>query len=258
MVDDGVTRPSSPDAARPPGWYSSPGNMNEQAYWDGERWTARRLWTGGHYTQLAPPSSDEEATGASPPPWSTSTSAPVTGSAGTSPERSPRRRWLVILAVCIVGASIAVVIVALSGSTGRSSRGAQATATSNSSPSSTSTSTSTSTPPVGIPAAAEVADCQSDAQNIETALQAFNAEKGTYPSPPSPWSAATYVSDFGPLTSAGGGGPFLGVAPPTSHYVIEYDASGHVWVAPTGIYQTTYNVGQSFGGNPDICIAAVG
>ena len=35
------------------------------------------------------------------------------------------------------------------------------------------------------------------------------AEKGAYPSPPSPWSAATYVANYGPLTSSGGGGPFM-------------------------------------------------
>jgi hypothetical protein len=30
-----------------------------------------------------------------------------------------------------------------------------------------------------------------------------------------------------------------------------------VWVAPEGSYQATFNAGQSFAANPDICEAAV-
>jgi len=83
------------------------------------------------------------------------------------------------------------------------------------------------------------------------------AGKGAYPSPPYPWSAATYEADYGPLTSGAGGDAFLHAPPPDKYYVIEYDSSGHVWVAPPGSFSPTYNVGQDFGDNPDICLAAV-
>jgi hypothetical protein len=83
------------------------------------------------------------------------------------------------------------------------------------------------------------------------------AEKGAYPSPSAVWNAATYVANYGPLTSASDGGPFLQSAPGTKYYVIEYDSAGHVWVAPPGQYSTAYNPGQDFNLHPNICLAAV-
>ena len=84
------------------------------------------------------------------------------------------------------------------------------------------------------------------------------AQKGAFPTPPSPWSAATYATNFGPLLSASGGGPYIPNPPGNRFYVIEYDSSGHVWVAPPGSYGATYNPGQSFDADPNICLAAVG
>ena len=84
------------------------------------------------------------------------------------------------------------------------------------------------------------------------------AQKGSFPTPPSPWSASTYDANFDPLTSAAGGGPYMPAPPPNQFFVIEYDSSGHVWVAPPRSYQATYNAGQSFDANPNICLAAVG
>ena len=104
--------------------------------------------------------------------------------------------------------------------------------------------------------AAEVAACQADAQTLEAALEAYMVEKGSFPSP-APWSAATYAANFEPLTAAGGGGPYLPRPPDTRFYVIEYDSSGHVWIAPPGSYGATYNPGQSFDANIDVCLAAV-
>ena len=125
----------------------------------------------------------------------------------------------------------------------------------------TSTTTST-TAPQSVTfeqgSAAEVADCQADAETVETALEAYMAGKGSYPTPPAPWSAGTYAADYGPLTSGAGGDAFLRTAPSDKYYVIEYDSSGHVWVAPPGSFSATYNVGQDFGANADICDAAVG
>ena len=122
-------------------------------------------------------------------------------------------------------------------------------------PATTSTSTTSS---VTIPegSAAEVAACQADAQTLEAPLEAYMVQKGSFPSP-APWSAATYVANFGPLTAAGGGGPYLPRPPDTKFYVIEYDSSGHVWVAPPGSYGATYNPGQSFDASTDVCLAAV-
>jgi hypothetical protein len=106
---------------------------------------------------------------------------------------------------------------------------------------------------------AEVAACEADAKLLEVALEAYMAQKGAFPSPPSPWSAATYDTNFDPLTAGGGGGgPYLPKPPSDKFYVIEYDSSGHVWIAPPGSYSATYDVGQSFDANPNICLAAVG
>ena len=81
-------------------------------------------------------------------------------------------------------------------------------------------------------------------------------QKGSFPSP-APWSAATYAANFEALTAAGGGGPYLPRPPDTKFYVIEYDSSGHVWVAPPGSYGATFNPGQSFDASTDVCLAAV-
>jgi len=136
----------------------------------------------------------------------------------------------------------------------------------NSAPTPKSTSATTSKPaPTSTPTSvsiqqasqAEVAACESDAKDVEIALAAFQAQKGAYPSPPAPWSAATYTSNYAPLTSGAGGGPYLQTQPRSTTYVVEYDSSGHVWVAPPGAYDT-YNPGQDFDANTDVCQAAVG
>ena len=104
---------------------------------------------------------------------------------------------------------------------------------------------------------AEIAACTADAKALEVALDAYQAVHGAFPSPPAPWSAATYAADYGPLTAAGDGGPFMAAPPKTSAYVVAYDAAGHVWVAPPGAYGP-YNKGQDIDLSPDICDAAVG
>jgi len=126
---------------------------------------------------------------------------------------------------------------------------------------STSTSTTATTPTtssVTLPEQdpAELAACVSDAQTLAEALDAYMAEEGAYPSPPAPWSAASYVANFGPLTAASGGGPFLKSTPGTRFYVVAYDSAGHVWVAPPGSYGP-YNAGQDFALDPNVCDAAV-
>jgi hypothetical protein len=133
-------------------------------------------------------------------------------------------------------------------------------ATSSSSNRATSTSapglTSTSSP-VTVPHQTEatVASCEADAKSLEVALEAYMAQNGSLPSPPSTWSAATYSSNFAPLTASARGVPYLHAPPPTKNYVIEYDASGHVWIAPPGSYGA-YNPGQDFDKQPNVCFAA--
>jgi hypothetical protein len=135
---------------------------------------------------------------------------------------------------------------------------AVSTSTSTSS-TSTSTSTTPTTSSVTLPEQnpAELAACVADAQTLSEALAAYMAEKGAYPSPPAPWSAATYVENYQPLTAASGGAGFLKNPPGTRYYVIEYDSAGHIWIAPPGNY-SPYNKGQDFAADPNICDAAVG
>jgi ethanolamine utilization microcompartment shell protein EutL len=103
------------------------------------------------------------------------------------------------------------------------------------------TSTSTAGATFGQGEAAVIAACQSDWNSVEVALQAYDAEMGSYPTPPSSWSAATYAANYTPLTASGHGGPFMASAPLTTHYVIEYDTAGHIWVAPPGKYDAAYS-----------------
>jgi hypothetical protein len=124
-----------------------------------------------------------------------------------------------------------------------------------STPPSTTATTSSVTLPNQNPA--EEAACVADAQSLQTALAAYMAEKGTYPAPPTPWTAATYVANYAPLTNASNGGPFLHSAPDVKFYVVAYDDAGHVWVAPPGSFGP-YNKGQDFALQPNICLAAVG
>ena len=136
-----------------------------------------------------------------------------------------------------------------------SSSSTPAAVSTTSSSSSTTSTTSSATVPHQNPA--EEAACVADGQSLETALAAYMAEHGAYPTPPAPWSAATYAANFAPLTAASGGGPFLHSAPDTKFYVIAYDSAGHVWIAPPGSYGP-YNKGQDLALQPDICDAAVG
>jgi hypothetical protein len=162
-----------------------------------------------------------------------------------------RKTWSIAQSGSIVGALSILVFLPACGSA--SSPAALPTSTT-SAVASTST-TSSVTLPEQNPA--ETASCVADAQSVETALAAYLALRGTYPTPPAPWSAATYAANFAPLTAASDGGPFLHGAPGSSFYVIAYDSAGHVWVAPPGSYDT-YDKGQDFALQPDICDAAVG
>lgn len=107
--------------------------------------------------------------------------------------------------------------------------------------SSTSSTTSTTAGASGTGAAAEVAACRSDVMDVQTALAAYQASNGSYPNPPAAWSAASYPTNFGPLTNAPAPGPFLKMPPGDNHYVILWDSAGHVWVEAPGTFSPTYD-----------------
>jgi hypothetical protein len=99
---------------------------------------------------------------------------------------------------------------------------------------------------------AQWGSCEADIRSVEVALQAYNAQHGSYPTPPAPWSAANYATDYSPLHA------YLLEAPKTAYYVVEYDQQGNVWVAPPGSYGKSYNPAQGFDKDPNgVCLAAV-
>jgi len=202
-------------------------------HWDGQRWTARRRWV--HSAWLDVPMEDsgrEQPTSSTDGHrWSTTT--------------------VVLLVVALAGLG-GIIFALVSGV--NSAPTPKSTSVTTSKPAPTSTPTSVA---IQQASQAQVAACESDAKVVEVALAAFQAQKGAYPSPPAPWGAAAYADNYLPLTSAAGGSPYLRNPPPTTHYVVEYDSSGHVWVAPPGAYDA-YNRGQDFDANPDVCQAAVG
>jgi len=209
-------------------------------HWDGQRWTARRRWI--HSAWVDVPMEAGESPGRVQP---------------TSSKRG--HRWstatVVLLVLALAGLGGVIFAVVSGVNSAPTPKATSATTVPTSKPPPTTTPTSAS---IQQGSAAEVAACQSDARTVDTAVQAYMAEHGAYPSPPSPWSAASYDFDYQPLTSTSGGGPFMQDPPGTTFYVIEYDSAGHIWVAPPRSYQTTYNKGQDFDANPDVCLAAVG
>jgi hypothetical protein len=169
---------------------------------------------------------------------------------GPGPDKQ-RRRWTSVVVVALVLAVVAAGGLAFA----LTRAGTPAAPAKSTTPATVATPTSVA---IQQASAAQVAACESDAKVVEVALAAYQAQKGAYPSPSAPWSAATYAGNYAPLTSAVSGGPYLdGRDLSTAHFVVEYDASGHVWVAPPGAYDA-YNHGQDIDANPDVCLAAVG
>jgi hypothetical protein len=104
----------------------------------------------------------------------------------------------------------------------------------------------------GAGAAAEVAACRSDVLDVQTALAAYQASNGSYPTLPAAWTATSYPTNFAPLTNAPPPGPFLKMPPGDNHYVILWDSSGHIWVEPPGTFSRTYDAANDFT-NPSTC-----
>jgi hypothetical protein len=103
----------------------------------------------------------------------------------------------------------------------------------------------------------QIDQCQADVKTVEIAVTAYQAQKGSFPDPTAPWRAETYASNYGPLTTGGGDGPYLNGAPSTAYYVVEYDSSGNVWVAPANTFEPSFVANQGFEAGLDACEAAV-
>jgi len=103
-----------------------------------------------------------------------------------------------------------------------------------------------------------ILQCESDVKSVETAVAAYQAEKGSFPDPPAPWSAGTYMINYAPLTSGENGGPYLHLTPGTTDYVVEYNSTGNVWVAPPNTFEASFDPNQGLGANPNACEAAAG
>ena len=102
-----------------------------------------------------------------------------------------------------------------------------------------------------------VAQCQADVKSVDTALEAYHAETGSIPVPTAAWSAGSYASNYGPLTTGSRGDTFLPAAPATSNYVVEYDDAGDVWVSPANSFEQSYVPNQDLGVNGEACQSAV-
>ena len=106
-------------------------------------------------------------------------------------------------------------------------------------------------------ASSSVNQCQADIRTVAVAVDAYHAEKGSFPEPPAAWTAQTYASNYSLLTSGEDGGPYLHVPPATASYVIEYDSLGNVWVAPPDNFESAMQPDQTLAGNADGCQLAI-
>lgn len=101
------------------------------------------------------------------------------------------------------------------------------------------------------------ASCQSDAKAVETALEAYKAQNGTFPAPGTP---STIQAFYSPLTggTSNAGGPWLRSAPTnTVHYTILYNAQGQVFVeGPNGSLTGTDSSTNDFDTASNACSVA--
>jgi len=96
--------------------------------------------------------------------------------------------------------------------------------------------------------AAVIASCEADAKSTETALEAYEAQIGTYP-PADAWNDLT-TSQTGP---SGPVGPWLKAEPTSTHYVINFDGNGDVSVDKVGV--PTYQAADNIDTSPEVCTA---
>ena len=104
------------------------------------------------------------------------------------------------------------------------------------------------------------ASCQSDAKSVETALEAFKAQNGSFPTPGSTTSIQAFYT---PLTTASNNGnPWLRSAPTnTTHYTILFNSTGQVYVlganaALSATLNDTTNAANNFDTAANACSVA--
>lgn len=105
---------------------------------------------------------------------------------------------------------------------------------------------STSTMASGV-SAGVVASCQADAKSTETALEAYEAQMGRYPSA----DAWTDLTTPGTARSGVSVGPWLKSEPASKHYVINFDGNGSVSVDKVGVF--TYQAADDIDSRPNVC-----
>ena len=88
----------------------------------------------------------------------------------------------------------------------------------------------------GTTTTAAQAACKADAKSVETALESYKSQNGTYPAPGSgnPSTLGGAITYYRPLTSTAGGGPWLRSAPSSSRYEVWFNSSGQVYVTAPG------------------------
>jgi prepilin-type N-terminal cleavage/methylation domain-containing protein len=95
---------------------------------------------------------------------------------------------------------------------------------------------------------AVAASCNADAKSVETAMEAYKAQTGGYPTAVSLLTAQTVTTVNGVNITVG---PWLKAAPGTSHYSISIDTTGGVFMLPPG--GGTPASANNFDVTPGIC-----
>jgi len=88
---------------------------------------------------------------------------------------------------------------------------------------------------------AAVSSCNADAKSVETAVEAYRAETGTFPA-----SLAALTSST--VTQGSTVGPWLRSTPGTNNYTVSIDTSGNVFVNGTNYDTAASNPCQSASG----------
>ncbi len=216
MADEG-------DRAGRPGWYPAGATPNEQVHWDGQRWTARRRWVHSAWLDVPMEASAGESPGRVQPTSSTQ-----------GHRRSTTAVVLLVVALAGLGAVIFAVVSGVNSAPTPKSTSATTVTTSKPAPSSTPTSVA-----IQQASQAEVAACEADAKDVEIALAAYPGAEGRLPLAAGTVECRRVRGQLPPPhVCRRGGGPYLHNPPSTTRYIVEYDSSGHVWIAPPGAYDS--------------------
>ncbi|HUA94962.1 MAG TPA: prepilin-type N-terminal cleavage/methylation domain-containing protein [Acidimicrobiales bacterium] len=96
---------------------------------------------------------------------------------------------------------------------------------------------------------AVAASCNADAKSVETAMEAYKAQTGQYPSSISALTVSTQISVNGVSETVG---PWLKTVPGSSHYQISIDTSGDVFLLKPNANWATGN-SDNYDDTPGVC-----